>query len=60
VYALDVDETIGQLTQVRMPCRLKKTLAMNYESRHSKCSFALSILMLEINLNDQDVFHKPA
>jgi len=30
------------------------------KSRHSKCSFALSIRKSEINLNDQDVFHKPA
>jgi len=30
------------------------------KSRQSKCSFALSTLKSEINLNDQDAFHKPA
>jgi len=51
-----VDRTIGQLT-IQTFQKIKQWIM---KSRQSKCSFALSTLKSEINLNDQDAFHKPA
>jgi len=53
-----VDKTIGQLTKVRTPRRLKKTEQLNYENSWQQIITSHLVLTKksELNLNDKDVF----